>query len=66
MVEKKIDYQKLSNELDNIVLALQADTLDVDEAMKQYERGLELVTQLETYLKTAENKITKLQARASE
>lgn len=66
MVEKKIDYQKLSGELDNIVLALQADTLDVDEAMKQYERGLELVTQLETYLKTAENKITKLQARASE
>ena len=57
------DYHSMSAELDDIVLALQQDTLDVDAAMQQYERGLELVKLLEVYLKTAENKITKLQAQ---
>jgi exodeoxyribonuclease VII small subunit len=63
MTTKKIDYQGLSSELDDIVLALQQDELDVDEAMKKYERGLVLVKELETYLKSAENTITKLQAQ---
>lgn len=63
MTTKKQNYQELSAELDAIVLALQQDTLDVDEAMQNYERGLVLVKELETYLKTAENKITKLQVQ---
>ena len=61
--EVKQDYQALSSELEAIVLNLQLDSLDIDEAVKQYERGLELVAALEAYLKTAENKVIKLKAQ---
>ncbi|MDB5169516.1 MAG: Exodeoxyribonuclease 7 small subunit [Candidatus Saccharibacteria bacterium] len=59
---KKLDYQALSTELDTIMAELQRDDLDVDEALKHYERGLTLVKELEAYLETAENKITELKA----
>jgi len=54
---KKVDYQALKSELDNIMLELQRENLDVDQALKYYERGLELVKDLEAYLKTAENRV---------
>lgn len=57
---KEVNYRALSDELETIVLALQQDDIDVDVAMQKYERGLELITELEKYLKTAENKIEKL------
>lgn len=55
-------YETLRGELDVVVAELQRDDIDVDVALKHYERGLELVKQLEQYLQTAENKIQELQA----
>jgi exodeoxyribonuclease VII small subunit len=55
-------YQQLKSELDEIVAQLQSDKLDIDEAAKLYEKGLETITQLEKYLQTAENNITKVRA----
>jgi len=63
MPEKKIDYRKLSEELDGILSDLQQDDIDIDKAMRQYERGLELVKELEAYLKDAENKVSKLKVQ---
>ena len=60
---KDIDYRKLSDELDTILEQIQSADLDIDEAVKHYERGLAIVKQLETYLKTAENRVTKVQAK---
>ena len=57
------DYEALSRELDEIMLALQQEELDVDKALAHYERGLELLQALEKYLKTAENKVKELQAK---
>lgn len=57
---KDLDYRALSDELEAIVQGLQRDDIDVDMAMQKYERGLELVDQLEKYLKSAENRIEKL------
>ena len=54
------DYRAMSDELESIVADLQQDDIDVDVAMQKYERGLDLIKQLEKYLKTAENKIEKL------
>lgn len=65
MTTKKQDYQALSQELDTIMSELQRDDLNVDDALKHYERGLELVKQLEQYLESAENKITELKASFS-
>lgn len=54
------DYKKLSTELDEILTKLSSNDLDVDEALKLYERGTTIAKQLEKHLKTAENKIKKI------
>ncbi|MEO5627911.1 MAG: exodeoxyribonuclease VII small subunit [Candidatus Saccharimonadales bacterium] len=59
---KDINYKALRAELETIMNSLDDDTLDVDEVTKQYQRGMEIVKELETYLKTAENKVTKVKA----
>lgn len=61
-MSEQINYQKLSQELDTILSQLQSDDFDIDEALKLYERGTAITKQLESYLKTAENKVTKLKA----
>jgi exodeoxyribonuclease VII small subunit len=58
--QPKPTYQQLQSELDEVLAALQSEELDVDEAIKHYERGLQLAKQLEAYLKTAENKVRDL------
>ncbi len=60
MPAKKPDYKQLSEELDSILAQLQAAGLDVDKAVALYERGIAITKQIETYLKQAENKITRL------
>jgi exodeoxyribonuclease VII small subunit len=65
MAKTKPDYQSLKTELDDVMAKLQRDDLDVDEALKLYERGLELAKQLEDYLKTAENTVRELKGRFS-
>lgn len=57
---KKLDYKKLSAELDDILDKLQSPDLDVDEALASYERGMTIAKELEKYLKDAENKIQKV------
>lgn len=52
-------YRELKEQLDEVLARLQQDDIDIDEAMKLHEQGTKLVAELETYLKTAENKITK-------
>lgn len=57
------NYQALKTELESVLAKLQTEDVDVDEALSLYERGLELVQQLDTYLKTAENTVKELKAR---
>ncbi len=61
-----IDYAALQSELDTILSDLQRDDSDVDSALKLYARGLEIIKQLESYLKTAENSVRQLQASFSD
>jgi len=62
MATKKTDYKVLSTELDEVLSRLQSPDLGVDEAVKAYERGMEIAKELETYLKKAKNTVTKIQA----
>ena len=55
------NYQELNAQLEAILSQLENGQLDVDEAIKQYEKGMEIVKELEKYLKTAENKVKKVQ-----
>ena len=60
---KQLTYAELKLELDTVLDMLQSDDISVDDALKYYERGMELVKELESTLKEAENKITKLKAK---
>jgi len=62
---KAKDYQTLSLELDEVLAKLQGPNIQVDEAVVLYERGLQLVAQLEDHLQQAENKIEKLKLAAA-
>lgn len=59
MPHKEHDYKALKAELDALLEAMQSEELDVDEALAKYERGQQLIAELQDYLKTAENKIIK-------
>jgi exodeoxyribonuclease VII small subunit len=56
------DYQTVNQRLEEVLAKLQAPDVQVDEAMKLYEEGLELVGKLEKHLEQAENKIEKLKS----
>lgn len=60
MAETSKDYRTLSSELDATIARLQQHDVDVEEAVKLYEHGLKLITQLEGHLKQVENKFKKL------
>ena len=60
---KPQDYQALKSELDVIMNELQRSDIDVDDALKNYKRGLEIVKQLEQYLEGAENSVVELKAK---
>ncbi len=60
MPNSKKSYQELKTELDAVMQWFESDELDVDEALEKYEQGRALIVELEAYLKTAENKVTKV------
>jgi exodeoxyribonuclease VII small subunit len=60
MTSKTHTYADLQQELDSVLSALQQDDIDVDEALKAYERGMQVIKQLEAVLKNAENKVIKI------
>ena len=60
---KKQSYKELSNELAALMAELEGGELDIDEAVKCYERGLVIVRELEAHLRHAENKVTQLKAQ---
>lgn len=59
---KPVSYKRLADELQQVTSDLESGELDIDEAVKCYERGLEIVRELETQLKTAENRVEELKA----
>ncbi len=58
-----LSYKVLKTELDAVMIELQREDLDVDAALQHYQRGLELIKQIEQYLKSAENKVVDLKAK---
>jgi exodeoxyribonuclease VII small subunit len=57
------NYEELRSELDDIMLELQREDIDVDKALINYQRGLELLSAIEAYLKSAGNKVSELKAK---
>lgn len=63
MPNKKQDYQSLTAQLQAIVEWFESDKVNLDDAVAKYERALELIKQIEDYLKSTENKIKKINTK---
>lgn len=59
MAKQNSDYMGMQAQLDEILRRLQSDDIELQEAIELHKKGKELVDQQQTYLKEAENTITK-------
>ncbi len=57
MADKANSYRKLREDLDKVLLELEANTDDIDKAIEQYKKGVEIIAQIEKYLDKAKAKI---------
>ena len=60
MENETIDFEKELQKLDEIVEKISSKALSLDESLKLYELGTEIVKKLEAALKDAEEKIEKV------
>lgn len=60
MEKKAIDFEKELKTLDEIVDKISSKSLSLDEGLKLYEKGVEIIHTLEEALKDAEDKIEKV------
>ena len=60
MAEKKIDFAKQSERLDQIVQEISSKALPLNESLKLYEEGMKIIKELESALQEAEAKVEKV------
>jgi len=63
MVEEKFNFTKAYQEIEEINEWFQEEEIDLDEALKKYERGMELVNKCKERLKEAENKFEEIKKK---
>ncbi len=56
-------FRELSDQLELVLSQLQADDIDVDEALRLHAQGTKLLAKLEERLSVAEHSITKLKTK---
>ena len=57
MAEKKIDFKKNMDRLEEIVNTISSQTLSLEESLKLYEEGKDIIKVLSEELKLAEEKV---------
>jgi len=57
MAQKQRTYAVCMAELQLLLASMQSETLDIDESLRQYERGQLLIAELEALLQVAENTV---------
>ena len=55
-----MNFAEKMDELEKILMNLEGDTLSLDSALAEYERGVSLVRECRAYLEEAQKKITML------
>ncbi len=61
----RVSYRELSAQLDEVLAKLQDPELDVDGAARLYEKGLQLISDLEKHLEQAETNIQTIRVQSS-
>jgi exodeoxyribonuclease VII small subunit len=59
-LRKSKNYRQMSEELAELIEWFESQDPDIDRALEKYNQAMELIEQMEEYLKTAENKIRKI------
>jgi len=60
MAEKKVNFKEELDRLNEIVEKISSKALPLDESLKLYEEGSEIIKKLEQELKDAEAKVEKI------
>lgn len=58
-------YSQALQELEEITTYLESNEIDLDEAIKRFDRGSELAAQIEVHLQQAENKVETIKSKPS-
>lgn len=66
MTEKKFNFGEAYKEIEEIGEWFQKESIDLDEAIKKYERGLVLIAKCKERLKETENKLKEIQTQYAE
>ena len=53
----------MADELSELMEWFETDKVNLDKAVAKYEQALKLLDKMENYLKTAQNKVKKIEAR---
>lgn len=56
----KKNYRQLSDELTQIMAWFEGGDIDLDQALIKYEEAMSVLAQMESHLKSAENKVKKI------
>lgn len=59
-MEKKISYEEAAKELQEIISKIENENIALDEALKLFERGQELIKICYTSLDSAKGKLTEI------
>ncbi len=65
MSDKKINIEKLLDELENIVKKMEDDNLNLEQSLESYEKGIGLVKQAQSTLSEIEKKVKILSKKDS-
>lgn len=55
---ENLSFEESLNELENIVLELERGEVSLDDALKQFERGINLIRNSQTKLEKAQQKVS--------
>lgn len=65
MLEEKFNFTKAYQEIEEINEWFQNEDIDLDEALRKYERGMDLINKCKARLKEAENKFEEIKKKHS-
>ena len=63
MAKSDKSFRQMQSELDEILAGMQSSDADIDDSIKNYEKGLALIEKMEAYLAEAENQIKQIKAK---
>jgi len=61
--KKSQTYQEMTTLLNQLMKWFESDKVNLDEAVEKYEQAMELLSSMQDYVNTAENKVKKIAAK---